>query len=171
MWGYRTTETAQGLPSLLQHIYLRSFQYIYLNFVHSTVTRKWKLLFVFGYTCIGSKCKVVSRWPKCINVPGDALGMNGLQVRESGLERSGLLENEAVSLCQVFWNVGQYFLRVQGTKCRPTYTASCHRNLKSRYVNTPCLGHPHVFNCFPVAVLNNQATVNSPVATLARSKL
>ena len=79
MWGYRTTETAKGLPSLLQHIYLRPFQYIYLNFVHSTVTRKWKLLFVFGYTCISSNCKVVSRWLKRINIPGDALGMNGLQ--------------------------------------------------------------------------------------------
>jgi hypothetical protein len=58
-----------------------------------------------------------------------------------------------------------------GQEVRTTYMASYPRNLKSRYVSMPWLGHPHFFNCVPVAVLNTQATVTVPCATLAPSKL
>ena len=65
---------------------------------------------------MGSNCNVVSRWPKCNHVPEDALGINGLQVTESGLERSGFPGNDAVSVGQAFQYVGQNSLQVQGTR-------------------------------------------------------
>jgi len=74
--------------------------------------RNWNLLFMFGCNCIGPNWKVVSRWPKCIRVPGDVFGMNGLQVTASELERSGLLGHDAMSVVQAVRDVG-HTLHVQ----------------------------------------------------------
>ena len=56
---------------------------------------------------MGSNCNVVSRWSKCIHVPVDVLGINGLQVAASELERSGLPKHDAVSMGQAVRYVGQ----------------------------------------------------------------
>ena len=95
---------------------LRAHRYIYLNFLYSTVTWKWKWLFMSGCYCVAQKCYVVPRWPKCIHVTGDVLGMNGLQVTASGLEISGLSRHEAMYMFQAFRYVGQLSLHVRGTR-------------------------------------------------------
>jgi len=61
---------------------------------------------MFGCDCVGPNCNVVSRWPKCIHIPWDVLGMNWLQVTASGLECSDHVVHEAVSVGQVFRHVG-----------------------------------------------------------------
>jgi len=56
---------------------------------------------------MGQNCNVVSRWPKCIHVPVDVLGMYGLQVTTSELKRSGLLKHDVISVGQAVRYVGQ----------------------------------------------------------------
>jgi hypothetical protein len=62
---------------------------------------------MIGCNCIGQSCTVVLRWPKCFQVTGDVLGLSGLQVTASGLERSGLPRHDTVSLGQTVRFVGQ----------------------------------------------------------------
>jgi len=66
---------------------------------------------------LGENCKVVLWWPKCIHVSGDVLGMNGLQLTTSILERSDLPGHDEASVCQTVRYVGQQSLHVQGTRC------------------------------------------------------
>ena len=49
----------------------------------------------------------MSKWPKYIHFPRDVLGMKGLQVTTSGLERSNLLQHDVVSVDQAVRHVGQ----------------------------------------------------------------
>ena len=56
---------------------------------------------------LGENCKVVLRWPKCIHVSGNILGMNALQVTASILVLSGLPGHDVVSVCQTVRHVGE----------------------------------------------------------------
>jgi len=55
---------------------------------------------------MGQNCNVLSRWSKCIHVPGNVLGMNGLQVTATGLTRLGLPGHDVVSVCEGVGFVG-----------------------------------------------------------------